>query len=226
MAHPLLDLYFGVAFDDDPSPPSDLRRSDLRRSDAAPSVVDEASLVHRIRAGDVTALDTCVHLYGDRIVRVAQVTTHSRDAAWDVAQEVFLELWRTRDRLDPTRRLTGYLYRITRNRALDAMRHERSVLRVAHESVLNASAQIAENAGAVTVDAEDFRRCVHEVLRALPPRCREIFLLYREAGMSYAEIEAALGVSNATIRNQVSRATRHLAEALAAGAFDDWVGPA
>jgi len=224
MAHPLFDVYFFSPSDDgDASSYGGSHRSARRSVTAAPAL-DESALIQRLRAGDVAALDTCMHQYGDRIVRVARVVTGSHDLAWDVAQDVFIELWRSRERLDPDRNLGGYLYRAARHRALDVIRHERSQARVARAVVPSPDDVSMANLGDVAVDSDEFRARVHAVLNALPPRCREIFLLHREAGLDYAEIEAALGVSNATIRNQVSRATRHLARALAAGLFDDWLG--
>jgi len=244
MAHPLFDVYFAPSSDDrsgnagrgdrrgDRGNPRERRDTHDAASggtrqdapDAARVSPEEVQLVQRLRAGDETAFDACVRRYGDPVVRVAQVVTGSRDTAWDVAQEVLLELWRGRERLDPTRNLGGYLYRAARHRALDFVRREHAHTRAAHAAYPDDTDVVERNLGDVAVDAADFRARVHAVLDALPPRCREIFLLHREAGLDYAELEMTLGLSNATIRNQVSRATRHLARALAAGLFDDWMG--
>lgn len=233
MASPLFQLYFGS-----PSDPSDDHSAFVvggggeearpTTGTAQASALDvrmaaDVALSNQLRVGDSAALDRCVHHYGEQIVRVARVITGSRDSAWDVAQEVFIELWRTRERIDPNRSLSGYLYRATRHRAIDFMRRERSLARVAQGSVLPEGVCVATNLGDVSVDDAEFRARVYAVLAELPPRCREIFLLSREAGLGHAEIADLLGVSNATVRNQVSRATRHLGEALAAGLFDDWV---
>jgi RNA polymerase sigma-70 factor (ECF subfamily) len=73
---------------------------------------------------------------------------------------------------------------------------------------------VAYNTGEYHVELEELNARVEATLGGLPARCREIFLLHRDAQMTYQEIETLLGISNATIRNQMSRAMRAIAKVI------------
>lgn len=176
------------------------------------------TLVTRLIAGDESALDQLVDLHWHALVAVAMVTTQSEDLAAEAAQDAFIRLWETRTRLDPNRSVNGVLFATVRYRALDLVKHERvhgrMAQRLAYESTHQAA--VAYNAGEQAVDGAEFRTLVLAAIKALPPRCREIFLMNRKGKMSYADIAETLGVSIPTARNQMSLALQRIALAIAA----------
>src|SRR5687767_5032153 len=99
----------------------------------------DQALVRRIRAGGsngASALDELLRAYGAGLLNSATSIIGDRDLAKDVVQEVFTRLWDTRDKLDIQGNVAAYLYRITRNCAINLLAHER-----AHQSL---EARIAE----------------------------------------------------------------------------------
>ena len=62
---------------------------------------------------------------------------------------------------------------------------------------------------------DEVTRAVNRAVDKLPPRCREIFLMSREGGMTYAEIAHSLGISIKTVETQMGRALRSLRLSLA-----------
>jgi len=173
-------------------------------------------LLMRVRGGDEGAFNTLVNVYAVALYRFAYVRTRDRTMAEDVVQDVFAYLWERREEIEIQTRLRSYLYRAVANRAMMILRHTRSQERV--EQIVYADLELEQrsvvNDGAAAIDVEEMDHMVREALAKLPPRTREIFMLNREQGISYAEIAEILDIGLPTIRNQVSRATQAILFAL------------
>jgi RNA polymerase sigma-70 factor (ECF subfamily) len=160
-----------------------------------------------------------------RLGTIAEIVTGAPDLASDAVQEAFVQLWERRETIDLQRDLIGLLVVMTRNQALMLLRHERVHERMAEQLAISAKdkeSSSSSNDGVQAIDIQELWTMVRAVLDGLPPRCREIFLLHWEAGLSYTEIETLLGISNATIRNQMSRAMKHLVSVVGATRFTLW----
>ena len=136
----------------------------------------------------------------------------NRTTAEDVAQEVFLDLWRKRERLNITSSLPAYLRRAARNRALNHIRDQKLKFDDSDEGHL----ELPSGNISVTqkLAAEDLQRQINAAIDALPERCRIIFALSRFEEMTYKEIAEELSISVKTVENQISKALRLLREAL------------
>jgi RNA polymerase sigma-70 factor (ECF subfamily) len=184
-----------------------------------------SALAVRLRDGDASALRQLMELHADRLRLIAEILTGTPDLATEAVQDAFVQIWERRHAIDPQQDLVGLLVVMTRNRALDLLRHERVHERVATSLLSSVSAEQTShlNDGDRALDMTELWALVRQVLDGLPPRCREIFLLHWEAGLSYAEIEEMLGISNATIRNQMSRAMKHLTQVVDPERFSLWL---
>ncbi len=176
----------------------------------------DVALILRIQNGDPQALDTLLRTYWVRLNRYARKIVGSPDVAQDVIQEVFLRVWRYRATLAIPAGVAPYLYRMTRNQAMTAINAEQtSAERDARWFSFVTLSQMSEkNEGERAVESDEMLSTLLRALDGVPPRCREIFLLSWEHGLSYAEIAATLGITVPTVRNQMSRAVVHLNEVL------------
>jgi RNA polymerase sigma-70 factor (ECF subfamily) len=131
--------------------------------------------------------------------------------AEDIAQEVFLELWRRRHTLQVTSSLSAYLRRASVNKALNAVRDRRVV--VDDDSDLSGvPSETLDSQG--VLEAEELNQLVNDSINALPEKCRLVFVLSRFENMSYAEIADRLQISPKTVENQISKALRTLRQLL------------
>lgn len=159
------------------------------------------------------AFDELFRTWYARLVRAADAVVRDPAAAEELVQEAMLELWRRRRRLAPDGSAQAYLFRSTRNRALNHVRHQRVVQRAAVALLVDEAREASaphELAGA------ELDTALAAAVAALPPRCREVFELSRGQGLRYAEIAERLGVSTKAVEAQMGRALKSLRERLAA----------
>lgn len=172
----------------------------------------DAELLARLRLGDEAAFDEIFRSWYPRLVRVADGLVRDQAVAEELVQDVMLELWRRRERLESAGSPQAYLFQSIRNRALNHLRHQQVQRRgephLADDAPREPGAQVELEAG--EIDA-----AVREAVAGLTPRCREVFELSRVHGLRYAEIAETLGVSVKAVEAQMTRALRTLRQRLA-----------
>jgi RNA polymerase sigma-70 factor (family 1) len=162
---------------------------------------------------DESAFEQVFRAYSDRLCAFAAQYLGSSEAAEEVVEDVFLNIWRARNTWLVTGSLKSYLYTATRNQALNVLKRQGVERR--HLDMVAANPDKPHSAPAdADLVAEDFRRAAERVIAALPDRCREVFLLHRQHDLSYAEIAAAMDITVKTVENQLGRALKLLREKL------------
>lgn len=174
--------------------------------------MNDSDLLERLRRDDRAAFDVIFRAWYSRLVSFADSILHDRAESEEVVQDVMLGLWRARHTLSAGSSPQAYLFRATRNRALNQIRHRKVQLKKAH--LLKTEDSVAE-IGHATVAEGEIRQALEGALDELPPRCREVFELSRNQGLSYAEIAATLEISVKTVEAQMGKALRVLRERLA-----------
>lgn len=175
-------------------------------------VVTDAELLAGLRRGESSAFDTIFRDWYARLVLIADRIVGERQVAEDLAQEVFLELWRRRETLALETTVHAYLLQSVRNRALNHLRHVQVRRRSAAEVVEMSGSSIPADAETV---AGELAVAIEHAMLALTPRCREVFQLSRERGFKYSEIATQLGVSVKAVEAQMGKALRTMREHLA-----------
>ena len=177
--------------------------------------MDDRELLARL-AGDESgareAFDALFRTWYAPLVRAAEGVVRERAVAEELVQDVLLELWRRRTQLASDGTAQAYLFRSTRNRALNHLRHQL----VAQRGAVHAAPPESRDAAAPSeLVAGEIDQAVKRALEELTPRCREVFELSRTHGLRYAEIAQTLGVSVKAVEAQMGRALRTMRERLA-----------
>jgi len=141
---------------------------------------------------EAARFESLMRAHERRVLRIAWRMLGSLEDAQDTAQEVWLKLHRHHERLDPAT-VESWLYRTTVNACYDALRRRRPTGEL-----------LIEPAVEPDVEREERRRLVTEGLKTLPERERAAVVLREIEGLSTAEVAAALGTSEVTVRSQVS----------------------
>lgn len=131
------------------------------------------------------------------------------DVAEELVQDVFFRFWSKREHLSEIDALRTYLIRAARNTALNHLRRQK--LEHAHEEREAAMGEpyTTEHADDATT-AGELTEAVNAAINRLPPRCREVFLMSRDGGLTYVEIARELGISIKTVETQMGRALKTL----------------
>ncbi len=180
----------------------------------SPPPPGDAELVRRIRGGDERALEQVFRSYYDGMCSFVRRFVHAPDIAEELVQDVFFKLWSKRETLTEIDALRTYLFRAARNTALNHLRRKK--LESAWEEQEAALGE-PTTLGATDDDAstDEVSRAVNGAVAKLPARCREIFLMSREGGLTYGEIATTLGISIKTVETQMGRALKSLRISLA-----------
>lgn len=169
--------------------------------------MDDPDLLARLARGDAAAFDAIFRAWYAPLVRATQAIVRDATVAEELVQDAMLELWRRRAQLDGDGSAQAYLFRATRNRALNHLRH----LAVQRKNAGALQADEAEEASApAELVAQELEAAVHEAIAALPPRCREVFELSRGRGLKYGEIAEALDISVKAVEANMGRALKSL----------------
>lgn len=166
------------------------------------------SLVVAGRTGE--AFDRLVPAYRRRVYGLAYSILRDRAAAEDLAQEVFVKLWQVLPKYDGRAQLSTWIYAITRNSAISALRARRRTA-----SMSDAAVQLEAEGIAAEPAAEDATALWRQV-DALPEKQRQAVILYYQDERSVEEVAAMMGIPVNTVKTQLHRARASLAAALGA----------
>lgn len=192
-----------------------LPREQVRTETERDQTAQDRMLMQGVQDGDRTSLQLLMNRYWAPLVAYAAARTECHEDAEDVVQETFVRVWRHREKWTFSGPVNAYLYRITRNLALNARRDRRAQW-IREE---RGGADLFD-AGTSRTPEEDFHSesvdsDVHRAISALPLRRREVFVLSRFHGMTHREIAGALGLSPQTVANHMTVALADLRRALA-----------
>ena len=161
----------------------------------------EESMLHRwvaeAKAGDAAAFERILRHHERLVLRTAQRMLWNREDSKDAAQEVFLRLYRSLGKFQDERELRPWLYRMTVNLSLDALRKRKSEpvdVELADERL------DPEATAAVTQETA----LIRAALKTLAPKEQAAIVLRDLEGCTTAEVAMILESSEATVRSQIS----------------------
>jgi RNA polymerase sigma-70 factor (ECF subfamily) len=175
-----------------------------------PDAIDLPALLAAIATGDHAAFERLFRAWYPRLVGHARHLLHDADRAEEVAQEVFIALWRRRTALPEAGAMPGYLHRAVRNRSLNKLRGP-VVQSLDDETTAPAAVPAAAQRD---LEEQELGALVTDAIAALPARTAEVFTLSRDQGLTYVEIAAALDISVKTVETLMGRALRALRDTL------------
>ncbi|GAB3110058.1 sigma-70 family RNA polymerase sigma factor [Janibacter alkaliphilus] len=177
----------------------------------APS--DEA-LVRAVRLGDEQAFATVVDRYGPGMYRYAVRLVGGSDAdAAEATQEALVSAWRGLPTFEGRSSLKTWLYRLVHRRAVDLVRQRRPVP-VEDEQLAAVAPPARDDPLGAVLDGE-LLAALQQALDELPWGQRSVWLLREVEGMSYEEVASALSMTTGSVRGNLHRARRALAERMA-----------
>jgi RNA polymerase sigma-70 factor (ECF subfamily) len=180
----------------------------------APSDDDgtEPSLIEAARGGDARAFEALLARHEARVFRVLRLLGVPASDRDDVAQNVFLRIFRSLDGFKAGRPFSAWVYKISSNAALDwrAQSDQRRREEAPWDDSLDDTAQAQAPAG----EALDLARRLEAALDTLSDRERAVFVLVEMEGVDRADAARALGITGITVRRHLGLAKERLRKAL------------
>jgi RNA polymerase sigma factor (sigma-70 family) len=179
--------------------------------------MDDVRLHEALTGGDDDALAEVYDAHGRAVYGLALRITNDPATAEDIAQDVFVELWRRPERFDPGRaRLRTWLCTIARRRAIDWLRRRGTQHHYQHLLAQPAAApvDVAEDAVRATLIKQ-----VRQVVDELPEIYRDVVLLAYYRGLSYRDVARALAIPEGTAKTRLRMGLRRIADAVSAASI-------
>lgn len=170
----------------------------------------EAELIRCAAAGNAGAFSQLVRTYRPQVVRTAYGIVGSVAEADDVAQEAFIKAWANLPDFRQQSGFSTWLYRITVNAAIDAVRRRRPEAPLDDAVAMPGKREAPEE---VTLRRES-QRAVRAAILELPPAARAALVLREFEQLTYREISAVLDIPIGTVMSRLNYARRVLRERL------------
>jgi RNA polymerase sigma-70 factor, ECF subfamily len=189
---------------------------------AGAEALTDAEVMLRVRAGDQSAFDYLVQKYRRPLVSFMYRMARNTAAAEDLAQEVFLRVYRSRETYEASAKFTTWLYRIATNLAVNHARdtrHDRPEVTVSLDEPDEETGTTFELPdGGLTVEQALMRRerllAIRRKVEALPERQRLAVIMHKYQQMDYKQIADVLKLSESATKSLLFRAYETLREQL------------
>jgi len=184
----------------------------------------DVHLMLRVQQGDEDAFPALFQRFGPRVLQYVRRLVGSEARAEEITQDVFVQVFRFRDRYRPESRLSTWVFTIATNLCLNELRRPERQLRVDlwDRREGDAGAPPAEVAlpdpGAIDPErgaaGREMVRALEAAVAELPPKQRAALLLSRIDGMAYRDVADALGTTEGAVKALLFRATHGLRDRL------------
>lgn len=164
---------------------------------------DNIQLIHALKTGNPKAYTFLVNTYHHKLCIYAYSFTHDHNLAEDIVQNVFMCIWNKRENLKEDFALIGFLYKSVYNEFIDQYRSQKSVYPL-EKKYIDALNDIVENEDEHSLDR--VIKLVKREIQNLPPKCKEIFLLSKEEGLTNIEIAEYKNVSIKSVEAHITKA--------------------
>jgi len=182
----------------------------------------DAAMMLRVAAGDEGAFNFLVEKHNRPVIHFLYRMVHNQAVAEELAQEVFLRVYRARDSYRAEAKFTTWLYRIATNLAVNQARdtrHERSAQKVyldAPDAETGTTPDVADDEPLVEerLMKDERMAAIRNHVMALPERQRMAVLMHKYQGMDYKQIGDVLKLSESATKSLLFRAYQTLREKL------------
>ncbi|HEU5342357.1 RNA polymerase sigma factor [Edaphobacter sp.] len=184
--------------------------------------MDDAAIMLELRAGNMAGFDFLIQKYRKSMVRFMYRMVHNQAVAEELAQEVFLRVYRSRETYRAEARFSTWLYRIATNLGVNYARdtrHERTASTVYldesdPETGTTPDVADAEPGAEAKLLRRERMEAIKQHVMALPERQRMAVLMHKYEGMDYKQIGDVLKLSESATKSLLFRAYQTLREKL------------
>lgn len=178
--------------------------------------MSERELLNKIKEGDISMFRRFIDLYNRDLYLFSLGYVSTREIAEEVVSDVFLAVWKNREKLDQIRSVKSWLLVMTKNQSISYLRKEQPDTIISIDDIGEADNYYIPQIQAPDnniISLEEMAR-INEAINALPPKCKEVFMLAKIEQIPYKEIAQILNISVKTINVHIAKAIGIIAKLL------------
>lgn len=168
----------------------------------------EKDVIKNIQKGNPEAFKKLMKRYFRELADFAFHYVKSSQAAKDVTQDVFANIWEKRDSWHPNQSIKMYLYLSVKNEALKEIRNRK--IERKYIKAYKKEQKISKFDSQEDNEFEQFKKVAQRAINELPSRARMAYKLHRRDGLTYKEIAKVMEISHKTVESQIGRALKIL----------------
>jgi RNA polymerase sigma-70 factor, ECF subfamily len=178
--------------------------------------MEDTYLLEQIRLKNQNAFREMVVKYQKLVINTCYGFVHNTDDAQDIAQEVFIEVFKSINKFRQESKLSTWLYRISVNKSLNFIRDNKKNswflsldLFFEKETSSKESFSVFENPQEI-LEKEERSKAIYQSIDALPQNQKVAFTLYKFEDLSYKEIAEVMDISLSSVESLIFRAKKGL----------------
>lgn len=169
---------------------------------------EDKTIIINLKRGDKGALREIYTKYHKQLYGLAFKYLKSKKLAEDAVHDVFIKLWRYREKLDSRKSLKGFLFTSMKNHVLNMIRnHKREVEKNMNYANLK---PVSQNKTEANLAYKSYKKVFEAALENLSEGKREVFNLKMETGLSNKAIAEKLDISVNTVKSQYYKASKFI----------------
>lgn len=174
--------------------------------------MDQAKLVKRLISGDKIVVNELYEKYSAKLYHFAFGYLKSEPDALDIVQEVFVNLWENRKKLNKDSNLNAYLFTIAKNTIISVFRKKLSEKQYLEDLKNKVVVNAIDTESRVNYDL--LTEKITHLVDQLPPQRKKVYVLSKEKGFSNQAVADELGISVKTVEDHITKARKFLKDNL------------
>lgn len=166
----------------------------------------DAVLIHHLQSGDEAALTVLYHKFWQPLFMASYNILKDKELCEDVIQDIFMNIWHNREKLEIHTSLKSYLYACARYQVFNQIKKNKDKIRVELFEELNTRFQ--NTTPETQLMHEELVKHINMVVNNLPEKCQLVYKLSREEQLSHKEIAERLDISAKTVENHITKALK------------------
>ncbi|MBO9573531.1 MAG: RNA polymerase sigma-70 factor [Chitinophagaceae bacterium] len=169
-------------------------------------IYNERELLLHIAEGNEAAFATLFHHHKDRVFTIAKAFTENQVRSEEIVQDVFVRIWKNREKLNDIQNFEAWMYEIARNRSfstLKLMAKEKKLRSIGYEYLPHYTEPVQKQ-----INGDEINGLLKEGMKLLSKQQRQVFELSRLQGYSREEVAETLGIAKATVSVHLTIALR------------------
>ncbi|MFY0601702.1 MAG: RNA polymerase sigma-70 factor [Cyclobacteriaceae bacterium] len=173
----------------------------------------ESEIIAELKANQESALKDLFDLFFQKLYKYAAKIVNEKDAAEEIVQDVFINLWNGRETLTITQSIEAYLTTAVKNRSINHLKKKYVLLETGSDDEIVKIHHSDQSDQPVITNELD--ALIQQALTLLPEKTALVFSLSRNSELSHNEIAAQLQITTKTVEYHMANALKHLRTFLA-----------